>query len=432
MAGFDPNDPDDHAYMAQYLAQIAPNSLSAPTGGSDNMDYAKNTGGNNWSDAVNAAPANVPSGSPLDPNLGSPQGIPMATAMSQPVVSQDADQTVMADPNAGQGPSPQSNPDVVVKATNPITPGEDSSAPPPRLSNQNTLGAAQDANAAAPPHHGLFHVSGTLRDVLGTLGDAFLTQAGHNSVYAPRRQEEKLSDALTGFNQPKTYNPDGTVKTDPFAAAITRVSALPGGAEIASKLYEQNQANQFRAANISSQIDARTNRNQQQHEVTLNNGRKQIGGIMAAATANPKLAPLAIQQAYAYAKANGLDPENELGLKPDMTREEMALYGQGTMNANQQAMVPIKQQNADAATQNAQARTITANKYQPSSARPAPAATQSNVVAKVLNKATSQGVDKLNPAEKDIYNRYGAPPVKKSRNFTGTVPPLRPGFNVTK
>lgn len=45
---------------------------------------------------------------------------------------------------------------------------------------------------------GMFGIKGTARDILGVLGDAFLTQAGRADVYAPQRDAEHISDALGG------------------------------------------------------------------------------------------------------------------------------------------------------------------------------------------------------------------------------------------
>lgn len=46
---------------------------------------------------------------------------------------------------------------------------------------------------------GLFGMKGTLRDVLGTIGDAFLIQSGNKQIYSPIRQREHISDAMRGF-----------------------------------------------------------------------------------------------------------------------------------------------------------------------------------------------------------------------------------------
>lgn len=45
---------------------------------------------------------------------------------------------------------------------------------------------------------GMFGVGGTLRDVLGVLGDAFLVQSGNEPLYAPTREQERFSDAMAG------------------------------------------------------------------------------------------------------------------------------------------------------------------------------------------------------------------------------------------
>lgn len=52
-----------------------------------------------------------------------------------------------------------------------------------------------------PQHSGMFGLKGTFRDVLGVLGDAFLMNSGINPIYRGQRQQEKIGDALAGFDQ---------------------------------------------------------------------------------------------------------------------------------------------------------------------------------------------------------------------------------------
>lgn len=52
----------------------------------------------------------------------------------------------------------------------------------------------------APQHKGMFGIKGTARDILGTLGDAFLVQAGRDPIYGPRREQEKIMDAMAGYD----------------------------------------------------------------------------------------------------------------------------------------------------------------------------------------------------------------------------------------
>lgn len=72
----------------------------------------------------------------------------------------------------------------------------------PNLSNTAQVEAALKAQKENDKlHSGMFGVKGTLRNVLGILGDAFLVQSGNNPIYAPGRQRERAQDALTGFTQ---------------------------------------------------------------------------------------------------------------------------------------------------------------------------------------------------------------------------------------
>lgn len=100
----------------------------------------------------------------------------------------------------------------------------------PDLYNANVLLGAQDAAESAPEHKGMFGTKGTLRDVLGTLGDAFLTQSGNQQIYAPQRERERRSDAMAGF-------------TDDPRAAVERLAA-GGFSQDAQAINKQRLATQ--------------------------------------------------------------------------------------------------------------------------------------------------------------------------------------------
>lgn len=82
---------------------------------------------------------------------------------------------------------------------------------------------------APKEHKGRFGTKGVLRDILGTLGDAFLVQGGADAMYAPQREKEKAADAMAGFSR----NP---------LKAIERL-ARDGFVEEAQKMYEKQQVN---------------------------------------------------------------------------------------------------------------------------------------------------------------------------------------------
>jgi len=48
---------------------------------------------------------------------------------------------------------------------------------------------------------GRFGVRGNLRDIIGTLGDAFLIQSGNKPIYSEARRNERIAEAMGGFSQ---------------------------------------------------------------------------------------------------------------------------------------------------------------------------------------------------------------------------------------
>lgn len=94
----------------------------------------------------------------------------------------------------------------------------------PDLRNTEWAQAAVDArneNDKKVEHKGMFGVKGTLREVLGTLGDAFLVQGGAKPIYAPTRQRERMGDAMAGYTQAPRSAAERMTAVDPeFAQAM--------------------------------------------------------------------------------------------------------------------------------------------------------------------------------------------------------------------
>lgn len=59
-----------------------------------------------------------------------------------------------------------------------------------------------------PVHKGLFGIKGTARDILGILGDALLAFNGRGPQYGPRRQQERVEDAMTAYD----FDPEGALR----------------------------------------------------------------------------------------------------------------------------------------------------------------------------------------------------------------------------
>lgn len=82
------------------------------------------------------------------------------------------------------------------------------------------------------PREGRFGVKGTLRDILGTVGDAFLINHGASPMYAPQRQMEKEASALYDF----TENPEEALER---LAAINPQRALELSKQVATQRHNQ-------------------------------------------------------------------------------------------------------------------------------------------------------------------------------------------------
>lgn len=80
-----------------------------------------------------------------------------------------------------------------------------------------------------PNHRGMFGLRGTPRDILGILGDAFLTQAGKDSVYSQQRKGEKYQDAMSNFG------------TDPLGSLAQAYGVDPKLAGVDMNNYQDNE-----------------------------------------------------------------------------------------------------------------------------------------------------------------------------------------------
>lgn len=214
--------------------------------------------------------------------------------------------------------------------------------------------------------------AGTLRNILGTLGDAFLIQSGHAPIHAQQRYNEQIANAAAGFD------------TDPSgAAARIAATGAPGSLQDATNMYntaqtynlhkDQQEANntyrQDRMDVAHQNADTTAAYKQEQLEARA---RAQMGAILSAgANGNGKNAWSTAQaQATALGKKyiKDFNPDLEPGLTGDRSQFN-AGYG---MTAGQYSRGQIAQQDAqmrDATTRRgqgiaagtAQARTAATN-----------------------------------------------------------------------
>lgn len=148
---------------------------------------------------------------------------------------------------------------------------------PISLGNRSFIEERDDAYSKQPQRKGLFGIKGTLRDVLGALGDNYLIRSGAKPQYAPRREQERLSDAMAGFTQ-----------QDP-RAAIERAAGI--NPEFARDLFQLVGQQQAKAQD--QQIDAYQAQGtaQKDGQTAFKEGSRLFGQYAGAIARNPQLAP---------------------------------------------------------------------------------------------------------------------------------------------
>lgn len=195
---------------------------------------------------------------------------------------------------------------------------------------------AVEAGEAEADRRGMFGVKGTLRDVLGLVGDSFLMGQGKDPMYQARRDRERLSDAQAGFS------------INPRAAAERMGYYDPAAGREALNDYEQQE---LRRAQQQSLEDTRQSQIETRNYNLLKDGRALAQRILAQPGAfgpDGNLSPAA-QRLLANAAQNaGTTVEGLIG--QDMTPEALRLFGEADMTVNQQRNLPIQQQRANAST----------------------------------------------------------------------------------
>ena len=316
-------------------------------------------------------------------------------------------QAVTGIPLAGGAPAnpaadPSANDEILVTAQKRQPPPENDPAPP-GLVNRSYLEEAQDAAAKAPQRQGMFHTKGTLRDILGTLGDAFLVQSGNKQIYRPQREKEKLADAMVGI-------------TDNPMAAIERVSNVD--AEAGAKLFDNWQQNQIRQQQQQSlEASRRSNVEVDKQKRTQDFGN--YAARVLSGAKSPAAQEAAMRLLTKRSAALGIDL-SDIGIEPDMSPEEIAALASGDMTVQQQQQLPIAQQNADA-------HMISARKAPAPRVPPNPTAVSAGLP--LIKKAEKLGgFSKLSPGEKDTLRSLGLSPDRGSKKRP--MPDLPPGFKV--
>ena len=280
----------------------------------------------------------------------------------------------------------------------------------------------QDLNNGvnAVQHKGLFGVKGTLRDILGFVGDSLLVGSGKDPFYGKTRQRERIGDAMAGFTQDPNGAAERLTAIDPVMAKTVQDLAIN---------------EQLKRAQLASTNEYRQSMADSRKFETVNKATNVIARIFASPVAqtNPELA---MRQAQQISKQIGI-PLEELGVSADITPEEMQMYGARDMTVNQTMQMPYKERMTTVAErgvaareQDAQSNRIRANR--PPAGRAPPTRSISQVDAEVADAVLS---GRATPAQQKYYDER----IKRAGKGRGTprpasvaVPAAPPGFKYVK
>lgn len=280
------------------------------------------------------------------------------------------------------------------------------------------------------PRKGMFGLKGTLRDVLGLVGDSFLTQAGRDKVYQPQRDRERMGDAMSGFTQNEKA----------AQQAIERLTAL-GYVDQAAKVQDNLEQQRLREAQIGSMSDARqsqiADRRYKMGQDYLTTAAKVFGGATEANFDALK------GSLHSIAANNGIDPIDIFG-KPlnELTLDEAKAFSNVGINVYQQQMLPLQERRTavaerqaatgerNAASGETRAKAAMISATRPRAASRAPNPTNASLAAPLLRKVQQGGT--LTRGQQEYLDRLGYSAdrgqPKKRFGFDPSKIPLPPGF----
>lgn len=281
--------------------------------------------------------------------------------------------------------------------------------------NTPNVQAVNSANSANPPQGGsdnpgmygllpqnLQH--GTMRNILGALGDAFLVGSGRQAQYEPRMQRQEIGNAMAGMdmNDPQSMQ-----------AAIQRVAATgaPGAAEMADKLQANYESLQARKLQMEYNQQYRQQMIGSKNDSIFQRGAPVAMGVAASAKdANDYASKYAILDRRAKAIDPNSDAASAFGVPSPEEWQPGMFAGYGMTTNNQQVSTDKAAQRASAQRNTdvgvagrIQAAGISAGAHVDaaniSAGKPSSAATIDALTAK------QNSGQQLTPAEQAVWNK---------------------------
>jgi hypothetical protein len=299
---------------------------------------------------------------------------------------------------------------------------DDPNAGPVFLGNTGNVQATEQAvrkGQEVSDRKGMFGVKGTLRDVLGLVGDAFLVQGGRNPYYQPLRRQENISDAMAGF----TENPE---------AAAERVAYYDP--KMGQEILTDAETSLLKKAQLESLKSSRASDIQTEELARFKRVRDIVAGLFntPGAVVDGKINPQALQVADRMAKAAGLTLEDLL-ITADMDEQQVREYAMSALDPYKQETLEDRDATIAQGDRNATSREISARASMIRAQRPpagrAPAnPTEASEFARIRAKL-NRG-ETLSAGDKATWDKYTRPP-SSSEKKTRTVPGSKPKPSVS-
>lgn len=212
---------------------------------------------------------------------------------------------------------------------------------PQYILNDNRMQPSPEEMQELLPRKGMFGTKGTLRDILGTLGDAFLVQSGNDRIYAPQRQMEREGDAMFGVTQ------------DPMQAIERLAVHNPPAAQ---ELLQRVQQAQHQQASLASQEAARRSLIEDRAFDNQETGWNRVARWTAAG--------LPYEQIVAGAQRYGITSDDlaQSGVTADMTPEAREQFSSMDMTTNQIRNIPFTERRVATGEYNAETGRINATR----------------------------------------------------------------------
>ncbi len=242
---------------------------------------------------------------------------------------------------------------------------------------------------AASDRRGMFGMKGTLRDVVGILGDAFLIQSGNSPIYMPTRQRERISDAQAGFSQGGQETLDAAERVGYYDPAYGR------------DLLSDYDNKQLKEAQLRSLEADRSSKIADRRAGMIADGRviaQRVLGQPGAYGPDGELTPAALKVLGRVAGQYETTIDELIGA--DITGEEARLLGTADMNVNQQRNLPLAERRTAATESQARSSAIRASR--PPAGRAPRAESDREAFLRIGEKPAKDRTQ----AEQDFYNKY--------------------------